>query len=344
MKIIICQLVFFFLLSAGRHLQAQAVTDNKQQYASIGNFALENGQTILDCKIGYRTYGKLNSTKSNAIIFPTYFTGSSKDLQNVVPGKLIDTTSYFVITIDALGDGYSSSPSNSAIQPRLQFPVFSIKDMVESQYKMLTEKMGIQHLAAVAGISMGGMQAFQWAVSHPACMDKVITVVGSPQLTSYDLQLWGNELQAIVRDTAYHDGNYTTMPALKTVNLLHNLHLTTPQYTVNHISRDSINTYLNAIENNKNFDWNNWRRQLEAMMKHNVASVTGGLGQAAGVVQAKMLIIAARQDQMVNPKTAIAFAGFANAQLYVLENDCGHLAFSCEREKVVNLVRSFLSQ
>src|SRR6187455_2366454 len=73
------------------NVQAQNKTDNKQQYASLGNFDLENGQKILDCKIGYRTFGKLNTDKSNAIIYLCGFGDNTAELQTFIPGNVVDT-------------------------------------------------------------------------------------------------------------------------------------------------------------------------------------------------------------------------------------------------------------
>ncbi len=334
------------LLLPFQNTKAQDKTDGRQQYISIGDFTLESGQKILDCKIGYRAYGKLNSNKSNIIIFPSWFTGTAKDLEAMVPGKMIDTTAFYVMLIDALGDGCSSSPDNSLKQSRLQFPSFTIRDMVESQYKMLAYKMGIQHLVAVAGISMGGMQAFQWAVSHPDFMDKVIPIVGSPQLSTNDLLLWNGELQAMVRDTAYHNGNYTGRPPLPPVTIIHNLAVGTPENITNSVSRAAFNTWFAAMESSTGFDWNNWHRQLEAMINHDVTKTTGGsLSDAAKMIKAKMLIIVAKQDHMVNPIPATQFAALLpGAKLLELQGDCGHKAVGCEMDKVIAAVGGFLKE
>jgi len=210
----------FFLLKvlilfvALENVQAQSTTDTKQQFMFLGDFSLENGQKILDCKIGYRTFGKQNADKSNAIIFLCGAVENTAMMQSLIPGIIVDTTKFYLVLIDAFGNGYSSSPSNSTKQPRLEFPQFTISDMVESQYKMLTEKMGIHHLAAVAGMSMGGLQTLQWVVSHPDFMEKALPVVATPQLTSYDLLCFNTVLQAIKSDSAYHNGNYKGEPAL----------------------------------------------------------------------------------------------------------------------------------
>ncbi len=91
---------------------------------------------------------------------------------------MADTGKYFVVTIDAIGNGVSSSPSNSKSQPRLSFPNFTIRDMVESEHRLATETFGIKHLHAVMGISMGGMQTFEWITAYPDFMDAAVPMAG----------------------------------------------------------------------------------------------------------------------------------------------------------------------
>lgn len=111
--------VSFFLL-----LLSLTVAAQEQQFAQLGDFKLENSEVIRECRIGYRTFGKLNSDRSNAIVLPTWAGGTTEQLKSSVgPGKLVDSERYFVIAIDALGNGVSSSPSNSKLQPRMKFPV-----------------------------------------------------------------------------------------------------------------------------------------------------------------------------------------------------------------------------
>src|SRR5271169_3624841 len=155
----------------------------QQQFASLGDIKLQSGETLRDRRIGYRTYGTLNADKSNAILFPTWAGGTTEQLQDaIVKDKFADPAVYFVITVDALSNGVSSSPSNSRVQPRMQFPRINIRDMVETQHELLTRVFGIHHLKAVMGISMGGMQTFRCIVAYPDCMDKRIPIVGSPRL------------------------------------------------------------------------------------------------------------------------------------------------------------------
>ncbi|MDA2939037.1 alpha/beta fold hydrolase [Acidobacteria bacterium AH-259-A15] len=112
-------------------------------------------------------------------------------------GKLVDSTKYFVIAVDAFGNGVSSSPSKSRVQAGDSFPEFSIRDMVNAQHQLLTKVLGVSHLRAVMGISMGGMQTFQWMVSYPDFLGRAVPIVGSPRLASNDLLLWQAEMRAI---------------------------------------------------------------------------------------------------------------------------------------------------
>src|ERR1700674_909672 len=81
--------------------------------------------------------------------------------------NVVDNGKYFVILVDSIGNGASSSPSNSKAQPLMKFPEYSIHDMVESEHRLATEVLHLSHLHAVIGISMGGMQAFRGAVLYP---------------------------------------------------------------------------------------------------------------------------------------------------------------------------------
>jgi len=314
------------------------------QYALIGDFKLENGRSINQCKIAYQSFGKLNKEKNNAVLFPTWFTGTSMDLLPFVPGKLIDTTRFFLILVDALGDGLSSSPSNSQTQPGIQFPAFSIRDMVESEYVLLTAFLNIHHLYAVSGVSMGGMQSFQWAVSYPDFTNKIVPISGSPQLNAPDLLLWNGELQGIQNDTAFNQGNYSGHPPIPSVTILHEFAVHTPAWFADTISLDSFNVWLKRVIASDHFDWNNRIFQLRAMIGHDIAKNQGGsLQNAAKQIRAKMLVIVGGQDHMVNPLPAIKLAGILNAQLLIVKTDCGHAVLDCELEKIIAAVHSFLN-
>lgn len=320
------------------------------RHAELGDFYLESGQTIRDCRLGYRTFGKLNAQKSNAVLFPTWFTGTTKDLTSLIgPGKLVDPAKYFVLTVDALGDGVSSSPSNSKLQPHMKFPIFSILDMVNSQHRLLEDVLHIRHLRAVLGISMGGMQTFQWMVSYPDFMDRAIPIVGTPKLTAYDLLLWEAELHAIKADRDWNDGDYKSVPeaGMRTVADIHALALETPAYRVHHTQPGEFQKFLTTTEQDtmRGFDSNNWVRQLEAMLSHDVSKSFGGdMQRAAAAVKARVLVIVGLQDHMVNPQPALAFARLLQARTLELDSDCGHLITNCETQKIDAAVARFLAE
>ena len=345
MNRIIFSLVFIFRIATSQNAYAQISIDKNQQFASIGNFQLENGQQIMDCKIGFRTFGKLNAKRSNAVIYPTGGGGTTLMMESFFGmGMDVDTTRFYLILIDALGNGVSSSPSNSISQPKTMFPQFSIKDMVNTQYKMLVEKLNIHHVAAVVGGSMGGMQALQWAVSYPDFMDKVVSIEGTPKFSTYDL-LWTNAyIESVKNDTSYHGGNYRVNPVLPMAAQITQLVLTTPAFLNNGVQSDSFSTWIASTKRNPfNVDCNNMLWQIKACISQDIFSVTrDSMENTAKMIKAKMLIVANKQDHMINQTASIKFAGMANAELVVLDNELGHLIFN--EQIPVEATRKFLAQ
>ena len=295
--------------------------------------------------IGYRTWGKLNAQRSNAILFPTWFSGRSSNIEPSVGAEsLVDPAKYFLIVVDALGDGVSSSPSTSATQHGREFPAITIKDMVNAEYRLATEALHLTHLHAVMGISMGGMQTFEWMVDYPDFMDVAIPIVGSPRLTGYDLLLWYNEESALKSDPAWQGGHYTKSPPLGAVQAIHQMNLTTPaNYARTHPPDKFFADYVEyQTKGILPFDANDWLAQLDAMIHHDVAH-GGKMEDAAKRVKAKVLVVSAAQDHMVNPKPALDFAALIGAKTLVLDSDCGHLSNTCKADVMNPAVRAFLS-
>jgi homoserine O-acetyltransferase len=318
---------------------------DRQQYADIGNFKLESGAVIQDCLIGYRTYGRLNEAKTNGVLFPTWFGGNSKDIErNAPPWEVVDTNRFFLIIADALGDGVSSSPSNSKSQYGSHFPQFSIRDMVASQHEMLTKNMGISHLYAIIGISMGGTQTFQWGVSYPSFSDRLIPIVGTPQPASYDLMGYNIFRKIIEADSAFNHGNYKVNPVIPAATMLLEFATTTPDHKVRIMSRDSFAVWQRGVDTAKAPDWNNTYYQLKAIIGYDIArDYNGSLKKAAGHIRARMLIIVSRQDHMVNPTPAMAFAKILSARLVVLNTELGHEAPNFEDLELRKNIRMMLT-
>ncbi len=320
-----------FLSVALAVLPAAAQTPpSAQRFADLGDFKLVSGQSIHACELGYRTLGNLNAAKSNAILFPTAFTMQSDTAVSFFDQKhpLFDPSRYFVIVVDALGDGISCSPSTSSSQSGAAFPSITIEDMVASEHALMAA-LGISHLHAVVGVSMGGMQAFQWAVQYPEFMDEVVPIVGSPQPTSYDLLVYNEELAAL--------------PNMTAVRLIHAAIVSTPEYRIKRTSRaEFAKFYKDAIApNGSSFDSDDWRAQLEAVIAHDITH-GGTLSEAAARVRAPMLIVASQQDHAVNPAPALEFAHLVHAKTFVLNGDCGHVAFYCQVDDVRPILDAFL--
>ena len=326
-------------------LQAQQ-TPPPLQYAELGRCPLDSGGAIENCRLGYRTFGTLNAAHDNAVLFPMWFTGRSGEVGALVgpgPGHFVDTTKYFAIVVDPFGNGVSSSPSNSKAQPGVAFPVFTIRDMVRAEQRLLRDTLHLSHLRAVVGQSMGGMQAFEWAVDAPAMMDRVVSIVGSPQPASADLFLWSAEKEALERDPEYAGGHYTRRPGLPLVAYIHQMNLSTPEYRVDHTTREQVPELLKQTveQMQAGTDANDYLRQLQAMLSQDIAH-GGSIYAAVHAMQAKLLVVASQQDHMVNPAPALAVARLAGAQILVLTSDCGHMAPGCEQDKVSPVIGSFL--
>ena len=139
------------LVAAGLMLSLPAAAQTPQQAPgqlySEGDLKLQSGEAIKDFSISYVTHGALNTKKSNAILMVTALSGNHHRLDFMIgPGKALDPEKYFILCTDAIGNGLTTSPSNSTLQPRMQFPKFVIRDMVELQYRLLKEKFGVDHV------------------------------------------------------------------------------------------------------------------------------------------------------------------------------------------------------
>src|SRR5579863_4027907 len=333
----------FVLLAA---LLCVAVSNyaQEQKFADLGDFKLVSGETLRNCRIGYRTFGKMNSERSNIVVFPTWAGGTTEELKaNVGVGKLIDDTDYYVVLIDALANGVSSSPSNSTAQPHMKFPKITVRDMVNTEHELLTKALGIQHVKAVMGISMGGMQTFQWMVSYPDFMDKAIPMVGSPHVAPYDVVMWRINIDSIKDSAGWNNGDYTENPAKVVHFEIGELILQTPaEYNRTH-TREQVLAALKKAETDKAEDANNTIRQSEAMMALDVSDVYGGaMDKAAAAVKAQVLVVVAKNDHTVTPQPARNFAELLHAPVLELESECGHLAPGCEGSRVAAVVADFL--
>jgi homoserine O-acetyltransferase len=324
---------------------AQQPADGSLQTANLGRCTLDSGEFIEPCLLAYRSYGKLNEQGTNAILFPTWYNGRSEDLKQFFgPAKLVDTTQYFAIAMDALGDGVSSSPSTSNTQHGAAFPRIGIRDMVRAEYRLATEVLHLRHLRAVMGVSMGGMQTFEWMVDYPEFLDKAVPIVGTPRQTAYDLLNWDLLQRLIESDPGFHGGNYTMQPELTLANEFSTLTLTSPAYTARKVARDEFTTFLeNSLVTWGGRDANDRLVQLRAMIGHDVTHGQRSLQDAAAKIHVRALIVVASNDHLVNPAPALEWAQAVHAETYISSGDCGHRIFECDGQAITAAVRNFLA-
>jgi len=319
-------------------LFALVVVAQEQQFANIGDLKLQNGGVIRSCRVGYRTFGKLAADKSNVIVFPTWASGTTDQLKGSIgPGRLIDSSTYFVVAIDALSNGVSSSPSNSRLQPRMRFPKFTLRDTVESQHRLLTQVLKIDRAKAIVGISMGGMQVFQWLVTYPNFMEKAIPIVGTPRPAPYDLMHWQAQIEALMRDRDWRGGNYLVNPSRALDFAFGEILLTTPTDYNRRKTREQVLADLAKAQHEKRFDANDKIRQVQAMLELDVS-------RESGAVKAKVFVVVAKFDHVVTPGPATEFATLIGAKLLSLDGDCGHLATTCESQRLNEAVANFLKE
>jgi homoserine O-acetyltransferase len=280
------------------------------------------------------------------VLFPTWAGGTSQQLQGSAgKGNLADSSRYFIVLVDALANGVSSSPSNSGAQPRMRFPKVTIRDMVNTQHALLTKALRIAHMHAVMGISMGGMQTFQWMAAYPDFMDKAVPIVGAPRLAPYSLLHLQTQIDVFETDPAWNGGNYTSNPARGAAYEFGALLLTTPEHYNRTTSREQVLEQIaRARKSGGGFDVNDAIRQSEAMMALDVAAPFGGsLERAAAAVKAKALVVVSKSDHVVTPEPAVDFAHRMHAELMELTSDGGHLSSACEGDKIRAAVAEFLA-
>jgi len=299
------------LVSIAVTAHAHGPDDPPHQLLSLGDFKLENGESIKDFSISYVTHGSLNANKSNAILMVTAIGGNHHRIDYLIgPGRALDPSKYFIIATDAIGNGLTTSPSNSKTQPRMQFPKFNMRDMVNSQQRLVAEKFGIKKLVTVIGASMGGMQALQWAVSYPDAMDSVVPIIPLGRTPAWTTGVLEMLRQTIMADPAWRGGSYASQPE-SGMRLwggwLSGTIVRTPQYHEAAFPNNfDVIPALNAVQesNWKRIDINDWIYQSWAYDQHNLGTTpafNGDYHKALKSIKAKTLILAGSGD-LLNPE------------------------------------------
>jgi homoserine O-acetyltransferase/O-succinyltransferase len=181
---------------------------------TIKSFKTEGGVVLPEAKIVYGTYGKLNAAGDNAVLLPSHYMADMHGYGWLIgPGKALDPTKLFLVTSEMFGNGRSSSPSNTPEPlhgPR--FPAITIRDNVEAVHRLLTEELHVKHVRAVIGFSMGAQQAFQWAVSYPGYMDRIVATSGTAKTYGHGIVRLEGQIAALTADENFKGGDYTAEP------------------------------------------------------------------------------------------------------------------------------------
>ena len=180
----------------------------------IANFRTESGVTLPSARIVYGTYGHLNAARDNVVLLPSHYMANHHGYEWLIgPGLALDTARLFLVATELFGNGASSSPSNTPEPfhgPR--FPVTTIRDNVEAVHRLLVEELGVSHLRAVIGFSMGAQQAFQWAVSYPSFADRIVATAGTAKTYGHGVMRLEGQIAALTADPTFNGGDYTAPP------------------------------------------------------------------------------------------------------------------------------------
>jgi len=207
------------LLTAGL-AQAQYPAPT-QGDVTLKDFRFTSGETLSELRIHYRTLGSprrdAQGVVRNAVLIMHGTGGSGAQFirpdfagELFGPGQLLDASRYYIILPDGIGHGQSSKPSDGL---RTKFPRYRYRDMIEAQYRLLTDGLGVHHLRLVMGTSMGGMHTWLWGQLHPDFMDALMPLASLPTQIAGRNRVWRRvAIDAIRHDPEWKDGNYTTQP------------------------------------------------------------------------------------------------------------------------------------
>ncbi|MEH6590448.1 MAG: homoserine O-acetyltransferase [Halioglobus sp.] len=351
----------------------QEQEDGAFEFVSDDEFQFEDGSTINPLTLVYESYGTLNKNRDNAIVVHHALSTSShlstsdknpvqgwwEDM--VGPGCHLDSNKYFIICINNLGSCFgSSSPvtlnSKTGEPYRASFPRVSIVDMVRSQ-KMLIDSLGIEHLHAVLGNSMGAMLSITWLALYPDHARHLISISSSAQ--AYPANNANRFLQRdiIIQDRAWKNGNYISNADLQGFLTARKLGLLTyrnwaelNERFVNKTGADSIEHYLqyNADKFIRRFDCNSYLTLLDAMNTFNLSSPNESLTQVFKGISAKTLIVSVDSDILFTPSQqealylALCDAG-VDTQLIEHSSSYGHDAFLIETAQFGSYISQFIA-
>jgi homoserine O-acetyltransferase/O-succinyltransferase len=303
---------------------------------SAGDFKLESGEVLRGFELSYVTHGSLDASGANAILVTVSLTGNHHRLDFLIgSGKALDPAHLFIVCVDPIGNGLSSSPSNSEAQPGMQFPRFVLRDMVNSQYRLLTEELGISSLLSVIGASMGGMQALQWGVSYPTFLRSLVAMTPMARTAAWSVAVVEAARRALVADPAWNGERFTGYPERgwrAWSGVMSVLAGRTPAALSEMFEQPlDVLEWMESVtaDNRANaFDATDWLYQSWAYQAHDVGTTPdfkGNTAAALSSIQARAMILAPPLD-LLNPAHCAQEAadGIPGAVLVEIPSIQGH--------------------
>jgi homoserine O-acetyltransferase len=355
------------------------------QCARFESIALDSGATLSPVEVAYEVYGELNAARSNAILITHAFTGDAHAAgvsreggkpgwwDNMIgPGKAFDTDRYFVICSNVLG-GCQGTTGPGAMNPAtgkpyaMAFPVITIRDMVRLQ-RMLIAHLGITKLLSVAGGSMGGMQALEWAVSYPRMVCSVIPIATTWRHSAQQIAFNEVGRQAIMADPDWAEGEYyDRKPPARGLSVARMVgHIT---YMSDESMREKfgrrlrekekfgfdfgvdfeVESYLRYRGNQfvSRFDANSYLYITKAEDYFDLTNGTGKLAEAFNTVDTRFLVISFTSDWLYpsyQSQEIVRVLRRVNGDVAYcdLQSNYGHDAFLVDVAEQTEIVRGFL--
>jgi homoserine O-acetyltransferase len=270
----------------------------------IKDFKFHTGETIPELRIHYTTVGE---PSGQPVLMMHGTTGNGRGMLTPAfagelfgAGQALDATKYFIIMPDAIGHGKTTKPSDGM---KAKFPKYNYEDMVEAQYRLIKDGLGIKHLRLVMGNSMGGMHAWVWGVKYPGYMDALVPMASQPsEMAARNWMLRRLLIESIRNDPDYNNGDYTRQPAaLKTANVFFGIAtaggtLAYQSIAGTHAQSDKFVTDRLAAPAPP--DANDYIYQWESSADYNP-------GSAMEKIEAALLAINAADDERNPPETGI---------------------------------------
>ena len=311
------------------------------QTYDLGDFELQSGEVLRDARLAYKSYGQLNPAKDNVVLLPTFYTGNHVRNEGFFgKGRAIDTQRHFVVSINMFGNGLSSSPSNTpAPNNAAAFPDISLFDNVKAQHQPLTTILGVEHIALVAGWSMAGCQAFQWAAQYPGMVSSILPFCASAKTAEHNIVFLEGVKAALQADAVYDGGNYQTPPikGLRAFARVYAGWAFSQSFYREKMYRlkgfDSAEELLQDWERD-HLDWdaNDLLCKLWSWQQGDISRQSpyqGDFKSALTAIEARAIIIACDNDLYFRPEdNAFEVEHIKNGELRIYLSPCGHCVAS----------------